>query len=445
LFKKVKNKKREELRKMKNKLKLFTTLMIATLGFNVLSVNAANESLDATTCKDGKVYTNYYFFLDASATTSSSSEAVKKVTYSTSGYYAATAPNDALETEIAANGFKNFNSVGGSVPIDYTNINKDISIDGVGLKNFYTLYKNGNARADSGTAYVVEHNWSQLIGQVNTDPTDVKVSILEEDDDDLVNASLKMNKETEFPEEPVKSTRVTNYPIKIDIVRYYDQGFTPELDSSDFVPVVTNHYVQPALYYVQYCEKTEATTKKTITYDKGNIEATPDKMPESQEFTDSATLSDLIPVVTGYQFVEWNTQKDGKGTSYKPSDKYTGDSITLYAIWSSTYTVHYDANGGLNAPADDTKQVGTPTTISKDKPTQTGNEFLGWSTDKNAKEPMKIYDPGSTYSDGKDLNLYAVWRTKTGIGTHIAAFATAIVVAGGALVLLNRKKIFRQI
>ncbi len=36
-------------------------------------------------------------------------------------------------------------------------------------------------------------------------------------------------------------------------------------------------------------------------------------------------------------FIEWNTQADGNGTAYQPSDSFTmlAENVTLYAQWSS--------------------------------------------------------------------------------------------------------------
>lgn len=56
-----------------------------------------------------------------------------------------------------------------------------------------------------------------------------------------------------------------------------------------------------------------------------------------------------------YEFVEWNTSKDGKGTGFQPGDKFTaadivkteGQVVTLYAIWNANKVkVTLDANGG---------------------------------------------------------------------------------------------------
>ncbi len=73
-----------------------------------------------------------------------------------------------------------------------------------------------------------------------------------------------------------------------------------------------------------------------------------------------------------------------------------------------TFNVTYNANGGSGAPSTDTKKYNKFLYLSPTEPTRDGYNFLGWSTDKNATEPD--YLPGDTYSENKDVTLYAVWK-----------------------------------
>lgn len=80
----------------------------------------------------------------------------------------------------------------------------------------------------------------------------------------------------------------------------------------------------------------------TVTYDNNTIEKV--KVPLGYQVETGTTIvvgaeknrtvaSD--PVRNGYNFVGWNTQADGQGTSYNTGDTITVDSsITLHAIWS---------------------------------------------------------------------------------------------------------------
>ena len=77
--------------------------------------------------------------------------------------------------------------------------------------------------------------------------------------------------------------------------------------------------------------------------------------------------------------------------------------IEIYCI----YTLSYDANGGLNAPATQTEMQGTNLEISSDIPIRKGCIFEGWSTSANGEIE---YSPGDTYYRSVDITLYAVWK-----------------------------------
>lgn len=138
--------------------------------------------------------------------------------------------------------------------------------------------------------------------------------------------------------------------------------------------------------------------------------------PSRQKYTDSAVyINSSEPVKKGYTFKGWNTQSDGKGTMYQPGDNYYTDqdeNVTLYAQWEvMQHDVHYDANGGSGAPADQTKTYGKDLTLSSTKPTRGGHTFLSWNT--KADGTGDTYQPGATYThdqDGGTVTMYAKWR-----------------------------------
>ena len=69
--------------------------------------------------------------------------------------------------------------------------------------------------------------------------------------------------------------------------------------------------------------------------------------------------------------------------------------------------ITYNANGGTGAPASQTKTANTSIKLSTTIPTKAGYEFMGWATSSTAT--TATYQPGDTYSENSDLNLYAVW------------------------------------
>ncbi len=88
---------------------------------------------------------------------------------------------------------------------------------------------------------------------------------------------------------------------------------------------------------------------------------------------------------TNYTFKNWNTKKDGSGTSYNAGASYTANAAaTLYAQWTSSVT---------------TAEVTLPT------PTRNGYEFLGWGTASTSTSGVT-----GSYTPTGNVTLYAVWR-----------------------------------
>ena len=188
-----------------------------------------------------------------------------------------------------------------------------------------------------------------------------------------------------------------------------------------------------------------------------------------------------------YTFENWNTAADGSGTSYNAGAKYSeSKSTTLYAQWTSsstttpaklptptrnncvfkyweidqypysTYTdscnyprdavltaqwqmtLHYNANGGTNAPADDITIIGNKYTksVSSVQPTRADESgtymvsfnanggtspvgafyttwsakysFKNWNTAANGSGSS--YNPGDSITGTSSITLYAQWN-----------------------------------
>lgn len=87
----------------------------------------------------------------------------------------------------------------------------------------------------------------------------------------------------------------------------------------------------------------------TVTFNKNDAAATGEMAKQTLTYDVTATLSGLGFTKEGYSFVGWNTQSDGKGTSY--ADKAdvlnltaaNNGNVTLYAIWAiNTYDVTFN-------------------------------------------------------------------------------------------------------
>ena len=119
----------------------------------------------------------------------------------------------------------------------------------------------------------------------------------------------------------------------------------------------------------------------------------------------------------GYVFAGWNTVADGSGTAYTDGQSVRNlaaatETITLYAQWTPTYTVHFDANGGTGTMVDQTFVVGKSQALSANAFTREGYIFVCWNT--------QFEGDGTSYTDGrvvkniaaagKTVTLYAIWQ-----------------------------------
>lgn len=98
----------------------------------------------------------------------------------------------------------------------------------------------------------------------------------------------------------------------------------------------------------------------------------------------------------------------GIGIISNPGTMNANASYTIPALLS--YTVSYNANGGLDAPSSQTKWYGVTLTLSNAKPLKLGYRFKGWATSKNGSV---VYTPGSSYTANAGVTLYAVWQIIT--------------------------------
>lgn len=99
----------------------------------------------------------------------------------------------------------------------------------------------------------------------------------------------------------------------------------------------------------------------------------------------------------------------GIGGKLRVNTKVPGP-LYLTPVWcSSGYAVTYNANGGQNAPAGQTKKQGQALTLQKGVPTRSGCTFQGWAETANASVPQ--YSAGGSYTADKSVTLFAVWKS----------------------------------
>ncbi len=170
------------------------------------------------------------------------------------------------------------------------------------------------------------------------------------------------------------------------------------IDENSIVTATSDHTL-----YAQW-----APTTLTITFNAngGSVSTS------SKSVTYGAAYGTLpTPTRTGFTFDGWYTAANGGLQITNSTIVNLGANQTLYAHWSTNMnTITYDANGGFEPPFPQTVTKGEYITISGEKLSRSGYEFLGWS--KKASSNKADYTPGQKITINEDVTLYAVWKAK---------------------------------
>ena len=142
---------------------------------------------------------------------------------------------------------------------------------------------------------------------------------------------------------------------------------------------------------------------------------------DNAEFGTNVTIRSNGFTRDGYTFAGWTTKSDGTDDGYgwtgwsgtwNYADGQYGiaeNKLVLYARWEkNAYTISYNANGGSNAPANQSKSRDNSINLSSSKPTRTGYTFVNWNTKKDGSGTT--YKAGASYNGNANLTLYAQWR-----------------------------------
>jgi len=127
----------------------------------------------------------------------------------------------------------------------------------------------------------------------------------------------------------------------------------------------------------------------------------------------ATAVAENMFVKEGFAFAGWNTQADGKGTSYPAASdiNMTGD-VVLYAQWANASNrITFDANGGRGEMPEQTVNFGTQAAINECAFGKTGHVFVGWNT--SADGSGTSYAADAPIELNGDITLYAQWTAKT--------------------------------
>ena len=454
--------------KIKKQTKILSVLLSLMLS---LTVNVDALGVDATKCKDGVVYTNYYYLLDANTFTGAAiTEAggvynfMQTYVHKNQAFYEGS--NIILLDGLKSTGFVNYDGQKYNVKegaIKVTTSPTD-GINNININDFYDTFKKGSTKSDGSwveaddvTARMVYHAYNKVTDNTYGETIDHMLDLSDYSTNDLITASVKLGT---FP--TVSRESITGGDPEKDIVltvtrKYANPSPYNGSDFNDIVPIEAEDktwYLQPAAYYIQYCEYATDDETKTVSYDANagsdTVANKPTDTTTNLEECDKISSNNLVR--SGYKFLGWSESASATtpDTKYAPGSDYCEQrSIKLYAVWeknSDSFTVTYNANGGKDAPAAQSGTSGECVTISSSKPILAKNNFLGWSTDPNAKEPDENYAAGSQYCGANgDITLYAVWQTQTGVSAHVIAFGIVAIGAITALIVAKKKDLLKQI
>ena len=168
----------------------------------------------------------------------------------------------------------------------------------------------------------------------------------------------------------------------------------------------------------------------TISYNANGGTGAPSSQTKTRDV--DLTLSTTKPTRTGYTFVGWATSSSATTAQYSAGSIYTNEaSVTLYAVWrKQTFTITYNANGGVNAPGAQTQTYGTAITVTTQKPEKTYTvtfnanggtvstsyysldcAFASWNT--NSSGTGTTINAGSSYTPNANVTLYAKYTNPT--------------------------------
>ncbi len=154
----------------------------------------------------------------------------------------------------------------------------------------------------------------------------------------------------------------------------------------------------------------------TVAYNANGGKGKMDKTPGT--YDQKLTIAENLFEKTGYQFVGWNTAKNGSGEWYDEED-VVGNlttknkaTVTLYAQWKANdYAVIFDANGGEGNTEPQHLVYDKTEALTPNAFTREGYTFTGWNTQPDGK--------GKTYKDKAKVKnlvaedsivLYAQWK-----------------------------------
>ena len=145
-------------------------------------------------------------------------------------------------------------------------------------------------------------------------------------------------------------------------------------------------------------------TQYSITYN--NVEDAQNDNPADYSVeSETITLKEISR--TGYTFGGW-FKEDSFATKVTEIAKGSGGDVALYAKWTAnTYTVTFNANGGVGSMGTQTFSYGTEQALLENAFSKDGYVFAGWA--KSADGNAVYQNKRNIQIEAEDMTFYAVW------------------------------------
>jgi len=310
-------------------------------------------------------------------------------------------------------------ATGGSVPIDSNPYGKENYVTLLGntgnlIKTNYT-FAGWNTKADgSGTSYAAGATFQIGTANVTLYAVWAPAYTVTYDANGADSGSVPTDTNS-YPQGAI--IIVLSNTGTLTKASYTFAGWNSAADASGTSHAAGTGFTMGAANVTLYAVWTQNPTY-TVTYNSNF--ATGGSVPtDSNNYLQGATVTVLVNtgslVRTNYTFVGWNTAANGSGTSYATAATFTMGTanVTLYAVWTPTYTVTYNANGstGGGVPTDGNRyQQGATVTVLGNTGTlvKTNYTFAGWNTANNGTGTS--YAAAAIFTMGSaNVTLYAVW------------------------------------
>ena len=223
-----------------------------------------------------------------------------------------------------------------------------------------------------------------------------------------VKATLPVNKDTYTIGQQVPTAAK---PANVTVGDYIWSLKAWKLGDNEIVPNNSVPMVEGGLNFVGTWTREKATVTVTFDANGGTV------APTSKTITKGSTLTLPTPVLSGYSFDGWFTEKTG-GTQVNAGATFDKDT-TLYAHWTKKsssggggsssrdydYTLRYVTNGGKSIASETKSKRWTKDYEDLPMPTRAGYRFDGWYYDSALKNEVT----GDVKVNSRTVTLYAGW------------------------------------